>query len=324
MCQCSPGYTGADGAPCFMCPVNTFKAIVGNAPCEVCPLHSTQAFPLGNVNCLCNADLYMKNGTCTACPLNSHSLIGSTLCTCNAGYFGSNLGNSECRACPVNSATNSAAITLLTDCKCVPGYTSANGGECEQCFADTYKMGLGSASCTACPTHSTSLPGSTLASACVCGDGYAGPENGVCTPCGAGTYREKDLFDLVRIGHTAGVCHTCPANSISLPGSVLLEDCKCKPGYTGPDGGPCTACEPGKYKPDTGSAPCQLCPAGTFNSKHAAHAVTSCTLCKHGKYNPDAGSGPETHCIQCPQGKFHRTKGVTSVDECKECSCNAF
>ena len=119
-------------------------------------------------------------------------------------------------------------------------------------------------------------------------------------------------------------CSSCPSNAFSQQDNALLEDCKCNAAYTGPDGGPCTACEPGTYKPDTGSAPCQLCPAGTFNSKHAAHAVTSCTLCKHGKYNPDAGSGPETHCIQCPQGKFHRTKGVTSVDECKECSCNAF
>jgi len=119
-------------------------------------------------------------------------------------------------------------------------------------------------------------------------------------------------------------CALCPANSMSMPGSALVENCKCDAGYTGPDGGPCTACETGTYKPDTGAAPCQSCPAGTFNSKHGGHAVTSCTRCRKGKYNPDEGSASESDCLQCPEGTYHRTRGVASVDECKECSCNAF
>jgi hypothetical protein len=41
----------------------------------------------------------------------------------------------------------------------------------------------------------------------------------------------------------------------------------CNTGFSGPVGGPCTACEAGKYKVSTGSDACTDCGAGT-NQKH--------------------------------------------------------
>ena len=49
----------------------------------------------------------------------------------------------------------------------------------------------------------------------------------------------------------------CPDNTVSKELSFVKTDCVCKTGFTGPDGGPCLACEQGKFKTATGSAPCQ-------------------------------------------------------------------
>ena len=43
-------------------------------------------------------------------------------------------------------------------------------------------------------------------------------------------------------------CAPCPANSEAPAGSNELSDCLCSSGFTGPDGGPCHACEVFKYK----------------------------------------------------------------------------
>ena len=56
-------------------------------------------------------------------------------------------------------------------------------------------------------------------------------------------------------------CPDLSNRSPELPlSSFNASDCKCDMGYTGPDGRPCVACEPGKYKNTTGSAACITCP----------------------------------------------------------------
>ena len=42
-------------------------------------------------------------------------------------------------------------------------------------------------------------------------------------------------------------------------------DCACNAGYTGPNGGTCTACGAGKYKDATGPAACTACPASSVS-----------------------------------------------------------
>ena len=45
--------------------------------------------------------------------------------------------------------------------------------------------------------------------------------------------------------------------------SDATEDCACIAGYTGPNGGTCTACEEGKYKDSPGPAACSTCPGNS-------------------------------------------------------------
>jgi len=64
---------------------------------------------------------------------------------------------------------------------------------------------------------------------------------------------------------------------------VLLE---CAPGFTGPGGDNCTACEAGKYKNESGSQPCSLCPPDTFNPSSGGESEAVCEAC------PSNSSGP--------------------------------
>ena len=45
--------------------------------------------------------------------------------------------------------------------------------------------------------------------------------------------------------------------------SDATEDCACIAGYTGPNGGTCTACEEGKFKDSPGPAACSTCPGNS-------------------------------------------------------------
>jgi hypothetical protein len=67
--------------------------------------------------------------------------------------------------------------------------------------------------------------------------------------------------------------------------------CQCDPGYTGPDGGSCAACQAGTYKVETGAAACTSCPTFT-TSPAASTAVAACVNAKCG-----AGyTGPDGAC----------------------------
>ena len=48
-------------------------------------------------------------------------------------------------------------------------------------------------------------------------------------------------------------------------GSDAHEDCTCNAGYTGPNGGTCSACETGKYKDSPGAGACTACPANSVS-----------------------------------------------------------
>ena len=51
----------------------------------------------------------------------------------------------------------------------------------------------------------------------------------------------------------ASECTSCPDYSDSPAGSSAATDCICNAGYTGSNGGTCTACTAGKYKPAAGA-----------------------------------------------------------------------
>ena len=53
------------------------------------------------------------------------------------------------------------------------------------------------------------------------------------------------------------------AGSSSPAGSDAASDCACDAGFTGPNGGTCTACPAGTYKAASGAGSCSSCPSGT-------------------------------------------------------------
>ena len=87
------------------------------------------------------------------------------------------------------------------------------------------------------------------------------------------------------------------------------EACRCDPGYTGPDGGPCFACPAGTYKVSVGSGECTPCPKST-NSTQGSDEAADCT-CGVGFSGPDGGP-----CVACVEGKY---KGSTGSAQCNAC-----
>eukprot|EP00961_Rhodomonas_salina_P259550 3507229-Rhodomonas_salina.1 len=89
----------------------------------------------------------------------------------------------------------------------------------------------------------------------------------------------------------ASACSLCPAGNLShsLVGSDAITDCLCNVGYTGPDGGACTACPSGTFKPTNGTEKCTLCEAGTFRASTAATTAAACLPCV-APDNSDPGS----------------------------------
>jgi len=99
-------------------------------------------------------------------------------------------------------------LASIAACQCNPGFTGPDGGECAQCVAGKYKTAAGSAACTECL---------------------------------AGQYSTA-------VGAASNVCQECGANAQSPAGSDESTQCTCESGYTGIPGGPCVACDAGKYK----------------------------------------------------------------------------
>jgi hypothetical protein len=91
------------------------------------------------------------------------------------------------------------------------------------------------------------------------------------------------------------VCQACPANSIAPQGSDGQTDCKCNAGYTGSDGGTCTACVAGKYKIGTGSGTCADCEAGKYSTTVGATS-DMCQACPANSIAP-AASNELMDCI---------------------------
>jgi hypothetical protein len=128
-------------------------------------------------------------------------------------------------------------LLLLThvSAQCPPGYTGPDDGPCIECPAGTFKFDIGNEECTACVTAKYS----------------------------------------VTVGATDGTyCVACPANSNAPAQTSAATSCTCNAGFTGPDGGTCTACAAGTYKDTTGSNNCIECDAETQSPEGATACVT--------------------------------------------------
>ena len=85
--------------------------------------------------------------------------------------------------------------------------------------------------------------------------------------------------------------HMCPCS----PQPEASVSSLCMLGYSGPDGGTCTACVAGKYKTSTGSAACTDCGADTYSAAVGASGSSTCIACPSNSTSP-AGSASLTNC----------------------------
>ena len=101
-----------------------------------------------------------------------------------------------------------------------------------------------------------------------------------------------------------------------MPGSNDIADCTCNPGFSGLDGGTCTACPAGKHKATAGPAACTDCEAGKYSD--AGEAV-ECTKCGAGKYSSSTGGTSEGSCSKCPSGTYSEAEGAQNSLSCTQC-----
>jgi len=341
---------------CTNCPAGQYSGNAGVSQCMECPS--------GTYSAATGATLAT---TCLACPANSFSDGASSACSCNVGYSG-----------PVGGPCTFVPLP------CNAGYTGPDGGPCAACGAGTYKQTSGSAACTSCGagTYSTST-GATIAStclgcpalttstsmssslaACVCNAGYAGPGGGPCSPCVAGTYKIASgteacascgagTYSSTTGATTATTCVVCPVNANAPSSSSDVTACACNAGYSGPNGGTCSACVAGTYKIASGSAACTSCGSGTHSSTVGASAASSCGVCPLNSNSPamsssslactcNAGySGPDggpcspcvagtykdtsgsAGCTSCAAGRYSASTGASAVTSCLTCPANS-
>jgi hypothetical protein len=123
-------------------------------------------------------------------------------------------------------------------------------------------------------------------------------------------------------------CLGCAANTLSPPGTPDILHCICRPGHTGPNGGPCSPCSAGTFKVGNGSAGCTECPAGTYSDAQGAVSVGTCEQCPTASHSPAGSSnlfncscsagytGPPTACVGCSPGLFKTAAGSSPCLPC--------
>ena len=317
LCQCSGGFTGADGGPCSACLAGEYKATAGSGICTECPSQTSSAEGSDAlVDCKCVPGSTAASDGSTS----SNSSNGVACSACDSGTYKVASGTGECSTCPPGTSSASGS-NELTDCKFMAGYNGTSDGEqCTACEAGGYKVTAGTGGCSACPSHTSSAEESDELTDCQCVPGYTAASDDrsllQCSACDTGTY--KPLTG-------AGECSTCPVGTSSASGSNSSTDCKCMAGYTGTsDGAACTACEKGAFKSATGTGQCSTCPSNLESGAGSALCRCSagftgadggpCTACVVAEYKAAAGPGS---CAPCPS----QTSSAEGSDELGDCAC---
>jgi hypothetical protein len=328
-------YWNASIMECVPCADGYYKSEFSVALCTACPTGTWTMQGAGGA---------MNMSDCTRCSAGytgADSVSGVAVCTaCVAGKYKSAIGSGSCTSCG-SFMTSVAGTTSVSGCMCGPGYSGPGGGPCVPCASGTYKDVSGSGACTTCGVDGSGPLGSTAFANCVfaCAPGKTGPDGScsacvagkykttsgsvVCTDCGVGTYSTT-------VGASAAsTCVSCPVNSNSVASSSAITGCTCNAGYTGPDGGVCSACVPGKYKTSGGSAVCMDCGVGTYSVAVGATVSATCVscvansnsgvsssssvacVCNAGFTGPDGGV-----CSGCVAGKYKTSSGSAACTDC--------
>ena len=246
-------YNATGPETCQACPVGQWSS-EGSANCNLCPLYSSTLGTSGSIfDCVCDAGYTGPAGsTCTPCSAGKYkTATGSAACTnCETGTYSSTLAATAvetCVGCPAgtNSPATSTSSAACIFPPCNAGYTGQDG-ICSTCAAGTYKVGIGSASCTPCVTGKYSTtPAATAETACL----------------------------------------SCPVNSNSPSQSSAVTACKCNVGYSGPDGDVCAPCAPGTYKDTIGPATCTSCPSFSGDACMSCVSTAMCACTAYNSQN---------------------------------------
>jgi hypothetical protein len=280
----------------------------------LCP-EDNYVLSTGNSNaCVpCGANAQSSAGTVDGCLCDPGFEPNSTACAaCAYGFYKPLAGNHSCTACAAGKQGTAQRVS--------------EASACESCPANTHWTAAG-ANCSACHANSQSPPGSVAVANCSCDAGYESAAGPACAACAPGYFKAaggntlpcaacSDRF----FSHVAAAsaCEPCPANTTGGFANDADIDCTCDPGFTGPAGGPCAACELGKYKAAHGSAACADCGPAAFWPVGADPAVFACEACpQHSARSSDLGSGvlgcvcdagyrrtTDTTCAICPAGSY--------------------
>ena len=284
-CSCKAGFTArADGESCVACEAGKFKTNVGTGECTQCPRGKYSAVYLIATglardmckDCMRNTYSSADNSKCSPCPFHAVSAIGSSSrsdCQCAKGYTGPD--GRSCVACVAGKYKAVQGASACASCRAGKfSTTSAATAEssCTTCAANSYSA-PDNGHCILCPYYAVSSRASSSQTDCVCDVGFTGPNGGPCGACPAGKYKQvigssqcrqcqegKFSTSVAATSITTcrfscspssyssadnSACLACPPHTVSAASSAELGDCVCDLGYTGNDGGPCQACQPG-------------------------------------------------------------------------------
>lgn len=186
-------------------------------------------------------------------------------CHCEVGFYGPYCqfivmvsDAVDKNLCPVSNFGQGDAFSGSSNCSCPAGFQGPYGGPCYACPVDTYKSNPGTSDCVPCPANAATFEkqGTAEAVECKCKRGYVGDNGGPCFAAGVDRFKAGE-------GAYPMAEQSCPVNSGTgyLIGRSNVLDCYCKPGSTGPNGGPCNLCPSNTFKSSWGPAKCDnQCP----------------------------------------------------------------
>ena len=277
------------------------------------------------------------SSSCTACPENMTSNLGSTSIadcgiTCAGGSY-LKAGTNSCSTCLAGNYCegdlynyNEGVDQGMVIC---PAGTYSNAGQasCSICTGNK-TSDTGSSSCTLDCANSSGVSTWSTSETCTvatCAAGYK-KEGNSCVMCPAGTYSSAGSTSCSSCaagtysGSGAASCTTCPSNTYSEAGAGSCSSCPA--GMTG--GTNCsTTCAAGTYL-KAGEGSCSSCPAGkycvggTFNYNASSdQGITG--NCNTNTYS--TGGASAATCTACP-GSMTSTAGSTAKTSCK-ITCSA-
>jgi len=183
-------------------------------------------------------------------------------------------------------------VTTVTASACTAGYYSPDDAQ----------------TCTACPAgkYSTTVTATSAQTCISCESGkysvaVGAGSSATCINCPNGTY-----FDGTG-GASVAVCLACPGNASSYEGSKLIQACVCNGGFSGANGGTCTACNVSVWCLYGQANPCP-----THSRSLAMSSSLGDCRCQAGYYGDTTMGGPELTICQV-HTRTHALIGVVLI-----------